>query len=81
MNISIDTQNKAIEIMGEVSIQELLNFLKEKELTDYKLKGNKDVYVPYISPVNPYTVYPNIPNIPIWVYDPNSQPFYITCNT
>lgn len=86
MKLEINTVTKTIIIDGEASIQEILDFLSLEKLSEWKIKSKETIQfidrwnpVPYI-PSSPYIPSPNSPWYqPIWVYDPNSQPLYITC--
>lgn len=86
MKLEIDTTRKTVTILEEASILEVLNFLKFLEKEDYKIVSKHTISIKKETtpvPVNPYIPYPNVPWIepiypsyPIWVYDPNSQPYY-----
>lgn len=62
MKLTIDDQNKTIEIDGDISVSDLLKFLSNHNLafTDYKIVGTKIKYeyipysVPYYGPVITY---------------------------
>lgn len=57
MKITIDEENKTIEIEGEVKISEfqlsLKAFFQDKNVNDYKLIGTKKIteYLPYYPPI------------------------------
>lgn len=86
MKLEIDTTRKTITILEETSILEVMNFLKSLELEDYKIVSKQTISIEKEitpAPVNPYIPYPNVPWIepkypsyPIWVYNPNNQPYY-----
>lgn len=88
MKLEINIVTKTIFVEEETPILEVLDFLKGKELSEWKIKSKETIQfidkwnpVPY-TPSSPYLPSPNLPWYqPIWVYDPNSQPFYITCTT
>lgn len=86
MKFEIDTTRKTITILEETSILEVMNFLKSLELEDYKIVSKQTISIEKEitpAPVNPYIpqpstpwLIPQYPPYPIWVYDPNSQPYY-----
>ena len=84
MKLEINTTEKLITILDGTSILELINFLKEKELEEYKIKSVSkfDIIDRIVERRPEYVPIPQSPTLPwyqpIWVYDPNSQPFYIT---
>lgn len=84
MKLEINTTEKSITILDDTSILELINFLKEKELEEYKIKSVSkfDIIDRIVERRPEYVPIPQSPTLPwyqpIWVYDPNSQPFYIT---
>jgi len=87
MKLEINTTDKSITILDDTSILELINFLKEKELEEYKIKSVSKFNLTdkLIERRTEYVPVPQSPTLPwyqpIWVYDPNSQPFYTTCTT
>lgn len=57
MKMTIDTTNKTLTVEGSVDIVELLKFIKDFKLEEYKLvqlNTNKTQYVPYYPPSPPY---------------------------
>ena len=66
MKITIDDQSKTIEIEEEVNLDELFEFLTERNLNfkEYKVVSKNKEYVPY-----PYPVYPQWPT-PAIPYEP-----------
>lgn len=83
MKLEINTTEKSITILDDTSILELINFLKEKELEEYKIKSvtKYDIIDRIIEKKTGYVPQPYTPWIqPIWKYDPHN-PYQITCTT
>lgn len=85
MKLEIDTTRKAITILEETSVLEVMNFLKSLELEDYKIVSKhttssveKEKGVQYIPYPNTPWLEPKYPSYPVWIYDPYSQPTYTT---
>lgn len=76
MRLEIDTTRKTITILEETPLSQILEFLQNFNTEDYKIaskyKEKEIQYVPY-----PNTLWIE-PKYPVWIYDPNSQPFYTT---
>lgn len=73
MKLEISTTDKTITILDDTSILELLNFLKEKELDDYKIKSTQHVSDRLVERRIEYVPVPYQP------YSPWQQPFVVTC--
>jgi len=76
MKITIDNIYKTIEIEGECSIEEFIQFIKQYDLKkdEYKIIGTRTMWqyypyypvsIPYQNPVNPI--------------DPTYEPYKVTC--
>lgn len=71
MKLEINTTEKSITILDDTSILELINFLREKELEEYKIKSISkyeivDKYIEYI----PTNIQPYL-----------NSPYIVTCST
>jgi len=75
MKLEIDTDNKTIIIDGEASIQEVLDYLSLKELSEWKIKSKElvidDSWVYKRFWIEPSYIVPPLP--------PYYPPYIVTC--
>ena len=54
MKITIDTDNKTLEIVNEITIQELIKFVEEYKLQNYKIVPKYNIQLSSgFTPINP----------------------------